>query len=178
MITQRAFKKLAEQNRWLVGALENLKHPDDDRPFERRVKESIAFIAFRPFEKLSPNWLAKGEFYPIFHKSRMAGSDGAMCSSYPLIVFHKEGWEGFKYVQLSPLNTGLTIGKCMEWYVDTAKKNGYPKCIAFDAVIIPLQVRINPHRMIAECYEIYRFPEPLDFKFDDFKKWLVTAPQE
>ena len=179
MTTWAKVQNLAQRDPWLIEALEISKFVDDERPLQKRVKESIAFIAFRPFEKADPEWEGQGEFHPMFHNSRAAGSDGVYYWSYPVVVYHygglsNEGISDFHFSHLLPASrSSCTVRQSMQWYVgNDSERDGHR--IVFDAIVKPLHVRVNPHGMIAESYEIYKFPS--DFDFTQWYKGGARAP--
>lgn len=162
------FRKIQRNDPWITEAVGLSGHTDDGRNFAERVRESVSFIAFRPFEEADPNWKGQSEFHPFFHTSQMAGSDGAYCASSPMVVLHDEDDHRYEFIQLLPL-CKATIGDSMKWHLQEAKQRGVK--IVFDAVVKPLVVKINPHRCFTECYDIYRFPT--GFKDHEFDQWIM-----
>jgi hypothetical protein len=155
MIGIHTIKKIGKNDPWIWNALEEARQAEDDRSVEQRAKESIAFIAFRPFEKVNPNWVGEIGWHPIFNDgSGGAASDGVLYTSYPVIVFHFEGESSFHSSTILP--TSCSLKEAVRWwlfdYHDKTKK------VIFDAVLKSLLVRVMPHRMVAEKHEVYKFP--------------------
>jgi len=165
MITLAKFEKLCKSDPWLKTALLRLKQVDDKRPFEKRIRESVAFIAFRPFAQAKPNWTGKIAWHGFFHNSGAAGSDGILYTSYPLIVFRQGDSAEYQTIEL--LTSGsptwdCSIREAMQWHIDDAKRRN--EAITFVAIVKPLQAYVRPHHMMTEIYEVYKFPA--DFKFE------------
>lgn len=171
MISWQKLQKMSENDPWLVRAIEMLKMPDDNRPFRKRVGESIAFVAFKPFANVRPSWKGVGEWYPFFDVTRedVPTKGGVWFSSNPVVVCHYGNYLEYMFIQLLPNPGGAscTISESMIWYL---RNDGirHGNRIVFDAVVRPLQVHVSPHDMFVECYEVFKFPN--DFNFEEWVK--------
>jgi hypothetical protein len=175
MITWNKLQKMNERDPWLVEALERLRNCDDERSVERRAKErSIAFVAFKPFEKANPFWVGQIGSQPFFHTSKMAGSDGCLYTSYPTVVSHLERSSDYYFSVLSPsgcTSWDCSVEMCMRDLLKDERTDGME--VIIDAVIKPLVIKLNPHRMFAESYEVYKIPENFDFE-----EWVSEAKRQ
>lgn len=163
-----AVLKMAREDPWLFEALEWSRDYEDERKLRKdlqgRVEESISFIAFRPFEKADPLWYGHGEFHPMFHESRRPGSDGVYYYSFPLVVYRYRDLRAherspYHFIHLDSLS-GASVGSAMNWRLE--RDGGHP--VIFEAIVKPFHVRISPHRMVAESYEIFKIPKDLDVR--------------
>ena len=159
MLSMTKLKKLARQDDWLIDAIKMSGNSDDERPLDKRLRESVAYVAFRPFEQADPEWRGEGEFHPMFHASRMAGSDGVYYARNPVVIYHFGEKSFYNFSQLLALNSS-NVRDVVQYYLKMAKLDG--KKVVFDAIVRPFVVKINPHKIFAECYDVYKFPANFD----------------
>lgn len=165
MITWQKLQKMAEKDPWLIEAIDRSKQPGDERPLQKRVRESVAFVVFKSFAEVHPSWTGLGDWHSFFTPPRQGW--GVYLSSSPVLVLHHSDDPVHQFSQLLK-NPGdgwsCSLGESMLWHSERAFHDDCK--VIFDAVVRPTQVLMNPHKMFAECYEVFKFPA--DFELDQW----------